>query len=252
MYNKLFIGNQIVALEEISSTNDYLMQLVKSGRTKGEGLVVTAENQTAGKGQRGSSWESEPGKNIMLSVLLATKIPADRQFVISKMVSLAIADCLESFGIPNVQIKWPNDIYCGKKKMAGILIENLIREQSLSHTIVGIGLNVNQVDFGELGGRATSLAIESGGAHFDPKDVLDRLLGHLDRYYVKFKTRHAFTLFDADYTSKLYGWNVVLPFNINGHAKQAVIRGVDPDGKLCLEFNDERQVFDLKEVEFLF
>ena len=137
---------ELVRIDSAGSTSTYL-----AGIADGccHGTAVMAREQTAGRGQRGNSWEAEPGKNVTMSILLRPEgLEPARQFVISQAVSLAMVEMLDCFiGAEPVSIKWPNDIYVGDSKIAGILIENVISGTEISRTIVGIGLNVNQTEF---------------------------------------------------------------------------------------------------------
>lgn len=136
---------RIIRLEEVDSTNTYVSRHASELES---GCVVVAECQTAGRGQRGNSWESEPGKNITFTMLLRPNaFLANRQFSISEAVSLSIVEALREMCGVDAKVKWPNDIYVGDKKLAGILIEHAIMGREIMHTIVGVGLNVNQNEF---------------------------------------------------------------------------------------------------------
>ncbi len=137
----------IITIDSIASTNSYLSSIATQST---HGTVVITHNQTAGRGQRGNIWEAEPGKNITLSILLKpTEIEARCQFVISEIISVAVVNTLRKYiKEPNsVSVKWPNDIYVDNKKICGILIENSIAGNHINHSIVGIGLNINQTKF---------------------------------------------------------------------------------------------------------
>lgn len=141
----------ILRFDRLQSTSTYL-------KANCEGLpqyaVVVAADQTAGRGQRGNSWESEPGKNLLMSMLYypPASLPPSSQFIISKVVSLAVAHAVDRLlsgcDAPEVCVKWPNDIYVGDRKVCGILIEHSLASASaIGHTVIGIGLNVNQREF---------------------------------------------------------------------------------------------------------
>ena len=150
----------------LSSTNTYLEDLAKKYTANQlqnflpPYFAVTADEQERGHGRQGKKWESESGKNLLLSLLLYPNIHPSKQFNICQYISIAIADFIkDTFSIPNVYIKWPNDIYIGQKKIAGILIEHFICGEHINYTIAGIGMNVNQCVFSA---NATSLCVETG------------------------------------------------------------------------------------------
>lgn len=161
----------IIRIKETDSTNT----LIKTMPAVMHGTVVVAENQTAGRGQRGNSWEAEPGMNLTFSLLLEPEhIPARRQFAISRAVALAITDCLSHWlrnSADDIAIKWPNDIYVGDRKICGILIENSLQGDRICRSIVGVGLNVNQTVFRSDAPNPVSMA-QIAGFGFD----LDTLL----------------------------------------------------------------------------
>ena len=162
---------------EVTSTND-----VARERTYGHGDEGVAGRQTAGRGQRGNRWESEEGVNLTCSVVLAPEfLPVANQFLLSEAVALAVVDMLEGYGIM-ARVKWPNDIYVGGRKIAGILIENDIMGGQMSRSIAGIGLNVNQTEFDPSLPNPVSMRL-AAGRDFDLTEVLDRLLGALAARY---------------------------------------------------------------------
>ena len=126
-------------------------------------FVVTADEQDAGRGQQGKKWESETGKNLLASFLLYPNTHPVKQFTVCQYISVALAEFIkEEFAIPNVHIKWANDIYIGDKKAAGILIEHFIRGENINYTIAGIGMNINQIEFPSHLPNPTSLCLETG------------------------------------------------------------------------------------------
>ena len=153
-------NQNIIKLSEVDSTNNYALSLKENPLFKG-GLVITTEYQTSGMGQRGSNWESENGKNLLLSVVIEPNIELENRFDISKIVAISICDYLNSIGL-NPKIKWPNDILVGKEKIAGVLIQNMISENEITHSVVGIGLNVNQIIFTGYSPKATSIKNKLG------------------------------------------------------------------------------------------
>lgn len=150
-----------IRLEETASTSGYLAEIARGCR---HATVVTARSQTAGRGQRGNSWEAAPGENITMSLLLRPRdvAPSD-QFVISQAVSMGIVEVLRRY-LPQsaVSVKWPNDIYVGDRKICGILIENTITSKTILHSIAGVGINVNQREFLSPAPNPVSMAMVSG------------------------------------------------------------------------------------------
>jgi len=137
---------KIIALDKVESTNSYFSDLLKKSKSP-EGSIVSALYQSHGKGQGSNSWESEQGKNLLISlVLYPNDLPLDKHFLLSKAISLGLVDYM-SAKTNHIKIKWPNDIYFKNKKLAGILIENVIKGNAITQSIVGIGLNLNQIVF---------------------------------------------------------------------------------------------------------
>ena len=167
----------IYHIAETTSTND----LAREERY-GHGDVICAERQTAGRGQRGHTWTSPEGVNLLFSVVLCpTFLPAGEQFLLSQAVALALVDTLGTCGI-DARIKWTNDIYAGDRKLVGILIEHHLAGGRLARTVAGIGINVNQTEFDPALPNPTSMALEAGRT-FDREEVLDRFHAALMRRY---------------------------------------------------------------------
>jgi BirA family biotin operon repressor/biotin-[acetyl-CoA-carboxylase] ligase len=161
-------------VKTLASTNDYLAELCKQGKAE-EFYTVIAEDQTDGKGQRGNSWESEPGKNLTFSIVLyPTAIETNKQFHLSMLASIAIIDTLTDY-TDGFSIKWPNDIYWHDKKICGILIENELEGQYLSQSIIGIGLNINQTEFLSSAPNPVSL-YQIIGKEIDKDEVFSKII----------------------------------------------------------------------------
>ena len=189
--NTLFIGQNTIKLDAVGSTNDYASELLSRGLKREkvfEGTVVYALSQRAGKGQRGKKWESEPFKNLTFSIVFYPSfLSAQEQFMLSKAVSLGICDYVSSVINKEAKIKWPNDIKVGNEKIAGILIENSIRNNEIMHSIVGIGLNVNQTGFGKNIPNPTSLKLITG-KNIDLEVCLGDLCSYLEARYLQLKS----------------------------------------------------------------
>jgi len=247
--NSRTIGENIIYLSEVNSTNLYASQLIKDNKFS-EGTVVVAQNQTSGKGQAENKWVSENGKNLTFSVILTPVfLSAERQFLLSKIVSLSIIDFLNKFSILDISIKWPNDIYVGNKKIAGILIENSIKGLKYDTSIVGIGLNINQTQFSADIPNATSLKILLN-KDFDLKECLNSLLEKLETWYDQLKLQN-YQLIDDEYLNSIYNFNKFLPYIYMYQKITARIIGVNKYGKLQLEKEDNTIIdCDFREIEF--
>lgn len=248
MNQNLFIGNKVIKLTTVGSTNIYLKDLLSEKEKVFEGLVVVADDQTDGRGQYGNKWIAESGKNLTFSLLLKPSLKIDDQFLIAKMASLAIVDFLRAVGIANVTIKWPNDIYVDDLKIAGILIENMLKGSVVATSIVGIGLNVNQLNFNHLA-NATSMKLLKR-IDFDLAAILDQLLVAIEKRYLLFKTNGAIKI-DAEYLQNLYRFKQLKTFELEGKQIHAEITGVSSTGRLKLKIGESISEFDLKEIKFV-
>jgi len=231
----------------VDSTNNYIFSMKGSLLFK-EGLVVTANYQSRGSGQRGSLWESLIGENLLISVIVESNIPAKNQFLLSKCVSLALYDLL-TLHTDNVSIKWPNDILIGKQKVAGILIQNILKGKEITHSVIGIGLNVNQTEFKAYSPQATSLKLLLNKT-FDISIIQEKLLKCLAE---RIKQLRSEVDQEKEYLSALFLNNKVASFESKGQEFMGIIKGVDQGGKLCIQLEDDNVIiFDNQEVNFLF
>jgi len=197
--NTQIIGKVLRHFQELTSTNDFALKCLSQGDAV-EGTVISTDYQTAGKGQRGKQWISNRGENLILSIILHPYfVSLQEQFLLTRMTSLAVCRTIQSLSLP-VHIKWPNDIMVHGKKVAGILIQNLIQNRGIEASVIGIGLNINQLSFESLP-NATSLSLELG-SKLDLAQVRNRLLLTLDGYYqgVKMKDQNL----REEYRSMLY------------------------------------------------
>ncbi len=270
----LFIGKNCIEVEKTDSTNSYLARLLiadlipsPSPKEKGvfEGTVVVAKQQEEGRGQRGTSWHSEAGKNLTLSILLQpTFLRAEDQFQLNKAVSLGVAEFVLAVLSPffednrnrlgaklegDVKIKWPNDIYMGDKKVAGILIENSVNGKVLQQSIIGIGINVNQDKFSTERPNPASLKLISG-KEFDLGECLSELCSCIEKRYLQLKANHLAEI-DKEYLENLYRFGEWAQYNYKGEMQKAKIKGVTKFGKLILKTENEQVLeCDFKEVAF--
>ncbi|TDX11745.1 biotin--[acetyl-CoA-carboxylase] ligase [Flavobacterium sp. S87F.05.LMB.W.Kidney.N] len=241
---------KLIKLDAIDSTNDFLKALSSQDQLENF-TVVTAENQTKGKGQMGGKWESEAGKNLIMSVLVKDFLFNNEQvFNLSVVVSLAVTEVLKSLNIPDICIKWPNDILSYNKKLVGILIENTIKSDGRIVSVVGIGMNVNQTDYADLP-NASSLAVISGKS-FDKEELAILIVEKIKEKIQSWQTS-AKDLW-TDYFNSLFKKGVPMPFkNLNDQNFMGIIQGVSSIGKLQVLLEDDSVVeFDIKEVKMLY
>lgn len=244
-----------ISLLETDSTNRYLQLLCMERRSDVAPMTtVTAEFQTAGKGQRGNSWQSERGQNLLFStVLYPTFLPANRQFVLSQILSLAIKDELSRWG-EGFSIKWPNDIYHLDKKIAGILIENDLQGAHIGRCICGVGLNVNQAAFPPDLPNPVSLTQITHRPH-DRDLLLAGIMNRLTNDYLRLGNDQggAFAVeIAARYARSLYRRRGFHPYKDQAGPFMARLLRVEPDGRLVLEDEAGRQrEYLFKEVQIV-
>ncbi len=242
---------QLIKLDAIDSTNDFLKSL--SGSQIVENFtVVTAEDQTKGKGQMGAKWVSETGKNLIMSILIKDLLLDIHQiYNLNVAVSLGVISALEKFDIPNLSIKWPNDIMSANKKVGGILIENSIKTNGEIISIVGLGLNVNQINFEELP-KASSLAVIAK-ANFDKEAILFEIVENFKRNVSQLMNHESDVLW-TNYNSKLFKKGIPMPFeDQNGQQFMGIIQDVNRFGRLQILLEDDSiATFDIKEIVMLY
>ena len=242
---------EIIKLNATNSTNTYLKNLIKEKPVE-DLSYVWALSQTQGRGQQGATWVAEPGKNLTFSLLKKFEaLPSEYHFLLNMEVSLAIFRALKKLYIPDLAVKWANDILSAKKKICGILIENTLQKEAITASIIGIGLNVNQLFFGELPHVSSLQKIM--GHPFDLEEVL-LLIGHeLEAALLSLSP----TRFEAvlwEYHSHLFRKDKPSTFEYpNGQRFMGYIRGVDHNGQLQVEQEDAlMSSFSLKEVKLLY
>ncbi len=241
----------IVRLEEVGSTNAFALDLISKGKVE-EGTIIITDNQTSGRGVDGNRWESEPGKNLTFSLVVYPHyLSADYQFYLNKAFSLGIYDLVSSYCGEKTSIKWPNDIYFDKGKMAGILVQNGIQGNKFNYCIAGIGLNVNQLHFTTRDTNPVSIAMVTGREH-----DLDTLLVELCRkIYLRLEMLRSgqWEQIDRDYLSVLFQINEEARYLYKGREIEGRITGVNRFGYLVLELSSNKVIeCDLKELRFIF
>jgi len=240
------IGLQKIILSDVSSTNNFAAKLIKDGITD-HGSVIMAENQSDGRGQHDSIWQSAPKLNLLLSIILLPKeMNIKHPIHLNWFISISLIDFLLAKGI-KAEIKWPNDILVNGKKIAGILIENKYSGTTLRNSIVGIGVNVNQLSFDSI--IATSMKLE--------KEIEFELEDLLEDFILCVKTKEEWMksinheVLQKEYLKYLFGMGKLLRFKTNSGIITGIISGVDSSGQLIVESNGKTTAFQNKEIQFL-
>ncbi len=244
----LFIGKKILYLPTCQSTNDEAADLLRQG-TGLEGTVVITDEQTAGRGQRGNQWLAKAGENFTLSLILRPHflLPGE-QFRLNIAISLGVFDFLEPYLGSHLTIKWPNDIYVNNRKLGGILIENSLQGSRVESAIVGIGLNINQMNFSE--GRATSLRLAVGKA-YSLEALLPDLLSALEKNYLLLRNKQ-YALLKTRYLQHLFRYQEPHLFQRRNQEVEGVIVGVAETGHLAVQIENKLEYFDFKEISYVF
>lgn len=244
----LRIGQPLLQLDEVDSTNKRLWELAATGLTPGTSLF--AHYQQQGKGQAGANWESEAHANLLVSVYLRTDwLPAAHQFRLNIAISLAVYDFARMYLGPGTYLKWPNDLFYKDRKLGGILIENTIQGSYLAESVVGMGININQVHFwGDF--LATSFTRVTG-RFYVLTDLLDQLFACIDFRYQQLQAGQWIEQ-RADYLGRLLGLGELRSFEYQKQLIKATIIDVDPEGHLILDSSLGRLVMNNKEIKFRF
>ena len=243
----------LIRVEETNSTNNYLQALCAERKTEQkveEFTTVVAYFQTSGRGQRGNSWESEPGENLLFSfVVFPEFLEARRQFLLSQIVSLAIKEELDKY-VEDVSIKWPNDIYWREKKICGMLIENDLMGRNISQSIAGIGININQKAFLSSAPNPVSLR-QITGKEYDIFEILGNVMLRIQSYYKILREDNTATI-AIQYEKSLFRKEGMHRYRDANGEFLARIVSVEPEGRLILEDETGRKRgYMFKEVEYL-
>ena len=235
--------------EQIDSTNAFLQK--QQSECDIRNWVVSADEQTAGKGMGSNSWESEVGKNLTFSLAADMSfLPAERQFLLSEAVPLGIVEVLDKLlPVEKLSIKWPNDIYYGNRKLAGILINSTIKTNMMDISIIGIGLNVNQMQFQNWPTHPISLKLITG-KKYALQQLLEQLAEHIMKKVEQLKSDP--TIIEQSYLKRLFRYRTWADYEVDGKVLRLFMTGIDPFGRLQLV--DEQQTlytFDIKEIKFV-
>ena len=242
----IFIGQELIKLETVDSTNNFAANMLEKD-VLSDGTVIMAYSQTAGKGQMGNKWLSDPGSNLTCSIVLKSiKLPVNEQFRLTMITSLSLIDVLSELGL-KPQIKWPNDIFINGRKIAGVLIENTIHGAFLKHSIVGVGINIKQTVFKDM--NATSVVLEGGNT--TTNEMLATFLQRFEHLYLNTLNSNWQDL-KAQYFKHLYGYVKDFRFVENGEEKTGQIMDIDTFGRVEILAENNRKLYDLKTISFVF
>ncbi len=264
-----FLGKNLISLPTCASTNaeaqNYLQEssnMHHAHQAHHEGTIIITENQTAGRGQRGNVWESEPNTNLTFSLILSPKfLKITEQFKLNVAITVGITDMLQNY-LP-VQIKWSNDIYTQSKKIGGILIENTIQQNFIQHAIIGIGLNINQLSFNTP--IATSLINEKkqvsqltlaqipqpiSHQRYDLQTMLEEIVLGIENRYLQLRGGQ-YDMLKMIYLQRLYWFQEIHTFQAQDKYFVGLIIGIDNYGRLAINTEGTIKYFDVKEVAFI-
>lgn len=238
-------------IDETDSTNSLLMREADGLEAP---LMVLARRQTAGRGQRGNAWESEPGKNLTFSLLFRPEaFPAVGQFAISEASALAVVDFLAAYGI-SANVKWPNDVYVGDRKICGILIQHSLAGCEIAHTVIGMGINVNQREFFSDAPNPVSMS-QVSGREYDLGEAAGKMARCLERRLALIATEGSRRSLHEEFLDRLWrndGAFHQFADRRSGERFEARIDGVDPAGPICLRLRSGAlRTYEFKEVAFI-
>lgn len=248
MHNLSKIGKVQLHYPSLESTNELAKELISKTKPI-SGTVIIADFQSKGKGQMGNNWESEPCKNVLLTVIIEPKLVIDDFFYLNKICCIAILETLSRYIDPKlIEIKWPNDILVKQKKISGILIENTISGENIQYAIIGIGINNQQSTFNE-NTNATSIYLETCTI-LTCKDVITRLLEHLTIWHNNLASKK-YSLIDNVYLKFLYGYKKPFTYKFNNQIAIGQIQSIARDGVIHIITDHEERTFKFKEIEFI-
>jgi BirA family biotin operon repressor/biotin-[acetyl-CoA-carboxylase] ligase len=251
MEGSLFTGQNEIYLTEIPSTNIYAMELL-SKTSPPEGTCIFADYQSAGRGQIGRYWHSEAGKNLLISYIFYPEgLDLSHQFYLNIMSGLALLETVKPY-FASAKLKWPNDVYAGDRKLAGILVQNILRGQHIRATIVGMGLNVNEIQFPAEVPNPVSLA-QLTGTENDLSLIRMQLSKKLEQYYLILK-KGKYSQLMTEYRENLYRIHKESLFtDADGVSFAGRITGVDEQGRLQIRHSENGQLaaYNFREITYV-
>ena len=250
-FSTLFVGQNLIRLSEVDSTNNFLKSKVSNSEPLPEGTVIMADHQFAGRGQQENTWYAEPGMNLTFSIYLCPSfLQISQQFMLNMAVSVGVRDALRDFLGPLLKVKWPNDLYYDHYKLGGILIENILSGVNYKASIIGIGVNVNQLIFDPgLSNRAISMS-KILQRDVNLQELLGKILEHIECLYLKLKSG-SFNNLHENYLKGLYKFNESALYRCHGEMFEGVITDVAASGLLVIHSGGTEKHYNFKEVEFL-
>jgi BirA family biotin operon repressor/biotin-[acetyl-CoA-carboxylase] ligase len=245
-------NSNLIVLDEVDSTNQFAHELLQNGVRIEEGTAIMSLFQTAGKGQKGNVWESEPRCNMLATVILFPEfLEPTNLYLINQAAALSICATLKEYSEFEFKIKWPNDIMFGENKIAGILIENSIRDKKCTTCIVGAGINLNQASFRTYSPRAISLKMITGKSIDSIQDFTKKWRDVLMDYFELIRRGQDGKIIDS-YSKSLFGLGENREFEFDGIRTNGIIKGVTNTGYLLIQTDNGIREFGLKEVRYFF
>ena len=242
------IGQKLTILDSVDSSNNYAMGQVQSQKAE-HGSAYFALEQTAGKGQRGKQWQSEPATNIMVSIVLETsQLASSDLFYLSMAMALGAHDWLAKHAGEETRVKWPNDLFWRDRKAGGILIENKWSGSDWQFAVVGLGINVNQVVFEETGRKPVSLR-QITGKTYDLMQETRKLFENLEFRWQQLRDGKR-SILHEDYQAHLFGKGKICRFRKNTIVFESLVLGVDSNGELLTRDKTDRR-FRVGEIEWI-
>lgn len=244
-------GKNTHTFQKLDSTNLEAERML-SENTPDEGTVILSDFQLSGKGLGKNTWESDPAENILMSIIIYPEfLMPQEQFMLNKITSLSLLRTVRGNIGKNmkVSIKWPNDVYAGENKIAGILIKNTVSGHILKSSVVGMGLNVNQETFSTGLPNPVSL-FQITHRKFNRDMITRRVINNFRKYYLKLKKKE-FAQINSEYLNNLLNYNVEATYRANGKIFRGMIKDVDDFGRLCIASGSRMEVFNMKEIEFV-
>lgn len=247
----LFFHMHLIKVNAINSTNSFAREMYRENPQMPSTCIV-AKKQLQGRGQRGTIWDAEEGKNLTFSIVYPQpKVLPAHQFLLSAAVATALVKALENYNLPRLKVKWPNDIMSANLKIGGILIENVISEGAIAASVIGIGLNVNQRNFAGLPSAGSMLSVS--GKEFELSEVLDFLLKELETSLDRLPHLTSEEILTI-YKKHLFRMEIPSTFQLpDGKLLTGIITDVSLSGKLLVQGEDEElKEFDLKEIKLCY